>query len=319
MPIKQKYVIFIVKTYMIQASQAIQHIENGLKGLLNSQQIFGKLNKSQSSVSLYLNTMNPTTPPQKTLRASNHHPSMTNMVKGKKKPWKTKNICVEFYEPQIGKNGKVKRNRFKTTVLQNAKGTIQPFTIYVYEYEAKLLDAADIPIIYNAIVAFINTGTYTDPLAGTNKAAKYISKTAKIVNKNNNQTSLNPPQQPPQTSNPTNNSSSGGLNCNIVRFTESELKRMITESIKRVIKTLHESEVDNSYKPIGGGHKFTDEDGTERTSVMTIKAPSGQMCHIAEDDHCYLLFNDDGEGKDCPHIKWIFPEAVKALQMLPLP
>ena len=103
----------------------------------------------------------------------------------------------------------------------------------------------------------------------------------------------------------------------IIRLTESELKGIITESVKQVIKTLNESEVDNSYKPIGGGHKFTDKNGTEWTSVMTIKAPSGQMCHFVEDDHCYLLFNDDGEGKNCSDIKWIFPEAFEALKSLP--
>jgi inorganic pyrophosphatase len=77
--------------------------------------------------------------------------------------------------------------------------------------------------------------------------------------------------------------------------------------------------ITESYEPIGGGYEFIDENGIERISVVTIQSQSGQMCHIAEDDHCYLLFNDYGSGKNCTHIKWIFPEALKALQMLPLP
>lgn len=44
---------------MIQASQAIQYIEQGLKQLISSQQIFGKLAHSQTSISLYLNTKSP--------------------------------------------------------------------------------------------------------------------------------------------------------------------------------------------------------------------------------------------------------------------
>ena len=104
---------------------------------------------------------------------------------------------------------------------------------------------------------------------------------------------------------------------NRIKLTETELKGIIAESVKQVIKTLNESEVDNSYKPVGGGHKFTDKNGTKWTSVMTIKAPSGQMCHFVEDDHCYLLFNDDGEGKNCSDIKWIFPEAFETLKSLP--
>lgn len=132
---------------MIQASQAIQYIENGLLGLLNAHQIFGKLSHSQTSISLYLNTKKPMMPPQKSFRASNHHPSMANMIKGSRKPWTTTNICVEIYEPIRDKYGKIKKNKFKTTVLQNAKGTIQPFGVDVYKYEAKLLNIADIPII----------------------------------------------------------------------------------------------------------------------------------------------------------------------------
>lgn len=300
---------------MIQASQAIQYIEQGLKQLISSQQIFGKLAHSQTSISLYLNTKSPMTPPQKTLRASNHHPSMVNMVKGGKKPWNTTNICVEFYEPIIGKNGKIKRNKFKTTVLQNSKGNIQPFSVDVYEYEAKLLDIADIPTIYNAIVSFINNGTYMDPLTSTNKAAKVISRTAKIVNRkpsNNTETSQL------STSATISKSNSKNLNCNTIKLKESDLRCIISEAIKRIIKD-NKPVMTESYEPIGGGYEFIDENGIERISVVTIQSQSGQMCHIAEDDHCYLLFNDYGSGKNCTHIKWIFPEALKALQMLPLP
>ena len=300
---------------MIQASQAIQHIEQGLKQLISSQQIFGKLSHSQTSISLYLNTKSPMTPPQKTLRASNHHPSMANMVKGNRKPWNTTNICIEFYEPIRDKNGKIKKNKCQTTVVQNAKGNIQPFTIDVYKYEAKLLDIADIPTIYNAIVSFINNGIYTDPLSSTNKAAKVISRTAKIVNRkpsNNTETSQS------STSATTSKSNSENLNCNTMKLKESDLRCIISETIKRIIKD-NKPVITESYEPIGGGYEFIDENGIKHTSVMTIQSQSGQMCHIAEDDHCYLLFNDYGSGKNCTHIKWIFPEALKVLQMLPLP
>lgn len=300
---------------MIQALQAIQYIEQGIKQLLSTQQIFGKIKQSKTSISLYLNTKNPMTPPQKTFRVSNHHPSMANLAKGGGKPWNTTNICVEFYEPIKDKNGKVKKNKFQTTVVQNAKGSIRPFSIDVYKYEAKLLDIADIPTIYNAIVSFINNGIYIDPLASTNKVAKVISRTAKIVNRkssNNTETSQ------PSTSATTSKSNSGNLNCNTIKLKESDLRCIISETIKRIIKD-NKPVITESYKPIGGGYEFIDENGNERISVMTIQSRGGQMCHIAEDDHCYLLFNDCGSGKNCTHIKWIFPEALKALQMLPLP
>ena len=299
---------------MIQAFQAIKYIEDGLRQLLSSKQIFGKLTHSQTSISLYINTKSPMTPPQKTLRASNHHPTMANMVKGGKKPWNTTNISVEFYEPLTDTKGKIKRNKFKTTVLQNVKGSIQPFSINVFEYKAELLDISDIQAIYNAIISFINTGTYNDPLASTNKSAKVINRTAKIVAKQPQGSTSSQPSTPTLVS----NNNTNNLNCNTIRLTTSDLRNIIYEAVKGILK-IDKPILKESYTPIGGGYEFTDEDGVERISVMTIQTSGGQRCHIAEDDHCYLLFNDFGKGEKCSHIKWIFPEALKALQMLPLP
>lgn len=224
---------------------------------------------------------------------------MANMVKGGKKPWKTTNICIEFYEPQIGKNGKVKRNRFKTTVLQNAKGRIQPFNIDVYEYEAKLLDVSDIPAIYNAIVTFINTGTYTDPLAGTNKRSKHISKTAKIVNKNNNQTPSTQSQVnqvvSPQTQPTTTGSTSGNLNCSTIHLDASDLKYIITEAARRILTESPDSvESTGQYYTHHGSYPFvvfkgfphnkTDKNESRNmTQKNTIRLTESELKNIIND------------------------------------
>ena len=97
-----------------------------------------------------------------------------------------------------------------------------------------------------------------------------------------------------------------------VRMNESELKEMIRHIVKRVIN--------EEYKPIGS-RKFKTKNGKiEWESVITLQSDSGQVCHIANDDHCYVLFNGDNlSDNDCEHIHYIFPEAVRALQALPLP
>ena len=97
-----------------------------------------------------------------------------------------------------------------------------------------------------------------------------------------------------------------------VRMNESELKEMIRHIVKRVIN--------EEYKPIGS-RKFKTKNGKiEWESVITLQSDSGQVCHIANDDHCYVLFNGDNlSDNDCDHIHYIFPEAVRALQALPLP
>lgn len=111
-----------------------------------------------------------------------------------------------------------------------------------------------------------------------------------------------------------------------IRLTESELKKVIAESVKRVVRGLNEKKEDHSYKPIGSQTFYTNNGKTEHKSIVTLQAPSGQVCHIAEDDHCYVLYNGsgihyDGDGlknKNCEMIHYIFPEAFKALKELPL-
>lgn len=100
----------------------------------------------------------------------------------------------------------------------------------------------------------------------------------------------------------------------VSRFTESDLRGMVMEAISNIIN--------EEYKPIGSGIKFKSESGTEHTSVVTLEDDdSGQRCHIINDDHCYVLYNDsdDKVGTNCKPVHYIFPEAVKALQSLPLP
>jgi len=109
---------------------------------------------------------------------------------------------------------------------------------------------------------------------------------------------------------------------NKVQISESDLRHMVKETITRILAEQREKteRKDYSYKPIGS-HKFWTNNGeTEWKSIITLQTPySKQCCHIAEDDHCYILFNGSGlNDKNCEMINWIFPEAFKALKSLPL-
>lgn len=171
---------------MIQASAATEYIATELNKLIQANQIKGKLKKSKSSVSIYLRTKDPNNPPPKYFRGSNHHPTLANLLGHNWKPWKSKNINIEFAEPRRDENGEKIENRWNDRVKQNAKGTIKPFGIDVYEYKAISLDEEDIPVIFGAIKVFVETGTYTDPFANTTKAARFIPRKANII-----------PRQPP--------------------------------------------------------------------------------------------------------------------------
>lgn len=128
-------------------------------------------------------------------------------------------------------------------------------------------------------------------------------------------------------------------NRQVIRLNESQLRGMIEKHLKKVLNEICEpvGKIDESneikyeieegeeyspykYYPIGS-HKFWSNDGkTERKSIVTLQEPaSKQCCHIAEDDHCYVLFNGEGlKDKNCEMITYIFPEAFKALKDLPL-
>lgn len=111
--------------------------------------------------------------------------------------------------------------------------------------------------------------------------------------------------------------------CRVVRINENDIRTIVAECVRMV---LFESSIksrrheDHTYHPIGS-HKFWTNNGkTEMKSIVTLQNPSSkQCCHIAEDDHCYVLFNGSGlNDKNCEMINYIFPEAFKALKALPL-
>ena len=173
--------IYRKKLRMIQAISAITYIENGLRQLLASGQLFGKINRSNTTLSVYLNTKAPTNPPQKSVRSSNHHANMQNMLTGRRKPWNTKNISIEFYEPQFLKSGKPLPNVLLTRVRQLPNNpTIKPFNLTIYEYRAAEMDMPDIDAIFKEIMNFVNSGFYKDPFINTEKMANVTTREADI-------------------------------------------------------------------------------------------------------------------------------------------
>lgn len=137
-------------------------------------------------------------------------------------------------------------------------------------------------------------GTYIDPLRDKGNKATHFSDTS---------------NQPPKKI----------KESKTIKLTESELRRVITECVEKALFEARRHE-DHTYRPIGS-HKFWSNNGkTEWKSIVTLQDPSSkQCCHIAEDDHCYVLFNGSGlEDKNCEMINYIFPEAFKVLKALPL-
>lgn len=99
---------------------------------------------------------------------------------------------------------------------------------------------------------------------------------------------------------------------------------MTTQEIRRINKMLYEQLPDilkqppeyYRYKSIGT-QKFKLKNGIEINSIITLKNGSGQMCHITEDDHCYVLYNQNSPEESANKITHIFPEAFEILKELP--
>ena len=298
---------------MIQAAVAINYIEKGVKSLISSGQILGKVNRSNSTLSLYIDAKNPT--PPKAVRSSNHNPNTQNMAVGKRKPWKTLNISIEFYEPQITANGRVKKNIILTNVRQLPKyPRLKPFSITVYEYQASELEPFDVELIYNEIVNFILYGRYYDPLINTEKAAKVITKQAQIPgipqpSKNDvPQNIIGDRVAIPSTS--TNYGADYiSESKRIIRLNESDIRKMVCECVRMVLS-------ETAYKPIAHNKTIKLPNGVEVESLITLSDGAGRF-DIYEDDGCYVVRDRNLDGDKDSHPWYIFPELLSALKKLP--
>ena len=108
----------------------------------------------------------------------------------------------------------------------------------------------------------------------------------------------------------------------LIRLSESELKRVISESVSQILQEEYEGYKNyaeyTKYRPIGK-KKFQTKYGNEIESVVTLRSGSGQMCHIVEDDHCYVLYNQLSFENEAVPVTHIFPDAFEILKKLPNP
>lgn len=224
---------------MIRAQNAIQQIQTTLDNIIKSSQLKAELATSQSSISIYLYTKDPSYHKQKYMRSSNHGPTLANMVK--RKPWKTTNICIEFSESRHNQQGKRLRNRTNPNVLQNMKGTVQPFSIIIYEYQASDLENNDIPIILNAILDFLNDGVYTDPFNNTLKAAR-VKYVGAIIHNNHSRWNIAQNINGDTNAKPSTKRNYGAdypieesKQPTTIRINENDIRKMVTECVKKIL------------------------------------------------------------------------------------
>ena len=234
---------------MIDPKYAANCLKRGFQRYIRYSKINASIDSEPYRVSFYVKDYDKAGK-QYLARSSDHHLKMQRMA-DKDEPWKGDNVSIDFIVPDSEQDKKKLRAR----VEQNASGTIQPFDVTTYQYDSTLIDPTDITTIFKAIIVFLNGGGYTDPFIGTPKQAKVLPRHSNI--KPHRGSASSTPLTCSRNINiddnylnemtiyclgdiiPLNENKQYNKKRNMkrtIRLTESELKNMITESVKRVLR-----------------------------------------------------------------------------------
>ena len=211
---------------MIESQYGVNCLKIGFERYKNTNKLPISMDISQNTVSFYLKK--PIEKDRKLARISNHHPSLQKIA-NKNQPWLSENISIEFIVPSSEEDLKT----CKARVYQNSENSIKQFNITIYQYNSTLLEPQDLKNIFNALVNFFQGIGYNDPFKGTTKEAKVIPRHSNIkprkqrldcnisVNKNGNYIS-----------------ESINTSFKMIRLTETQFKRMLTECITKILKEI---------------------------------------------------------------------------------
>lgn len=234
----------------MDGDKAIEYLKNKLINLIQQGVINATYDESKSSISFYISDIIATNRPLLSLRLSNHHENFNNRKKnGRELPKGDDNISIELYKPRKGLRNKVKPN--VSLLYSYNKPTPIPFSVTTIEYEPWLMYDNDVNLIYQSILNWIKSknqsAVYIDPLAktlrrGTIKTQqanitprRYVTQAEKnfylrygmgdsiepkynLVNENKQYKTYR------------------NMNKKLIRLTESDLHRIVKESVKRVLR-----------------------------------------------------------------------------------
>ena len=240
---------------MIDAVKAIEKIKIHLKTQIDNGTLNGTYQESTTSISFYVYKTPNTTEPLLTLRVTDHRPDLQKYIRpNAPRPSiePNTNMSIEFYIPKMDVRGNIKQNKYRNKVLSPSNiSVVQPFSVSSYNYDSRKLDIGDDDIILNAVMDWVQNShgkyPYKDPFENTPKAAKELTKTAKvsIIGKNAVDTNISNGNygadyvSESRNNNKTDKNESKIMSKkNTIRLTESDLKRVISESVKNIISEL---------------------------------------------------------------------------------
>lgn len=232
---------------MIDGDKAITYLKDKLINLINNGSLNATYEESKSTISFYLSNIQNEKRPLLTLRLSNHHENFNNRKNGGRElPIGDDNLSIELYKP----NGE--RNRTKTNVYvgyHTEKPNISPFSVTCIEYYPKLMHENDVNLVYQSILNWIKSNNqsaqYIDPLAQTSRRASIKTNQANIkISRYVTQAERNfylrygmgDSIEPKYNIIAENINYNRNMKKNRIRLTESQLHRVIKESVNKVLK-----------------------------------------------------------------------------------
>ena len=240
---------------MIDATYAVNCLKQGFQRYIRYNKINATIDCGDNYVSFYVKGVNGK---QYLARGSNHHLKMQHLA-DKDEPWNGDNISVVFITPSSPQD-----TRIRGRVRQNHYGSIKPFSVTTYQYDNTILDESDLRQIFYAITVFLNGKGYIDPFAKTPKAAKVIPRNANIkpykepsparnisVDKDGNYVSANAWGADYVSENKQYKTNTN-MNKKLIRLTESDLHRIVKESVNRVLKEGHNEDYMEAKQIIDG-------------------------------------------------------------------
>lgn len=240
---------------MIDTTYAVNCLKQGFQRYIRYNKINATIDCGDNYVSFYVKGVNGK---QYLARGSNHHLKMQHLA-DKDEPWNGDNISVVFITPSSPQD-----TRIRGRVRQNHYGGIKPFSVTTYQYDNTILDESDLRQIFYAITVFLNGKGYIDPFAKTPKAAKVIPRNANIkpykepstarnisVDKDGNYVSANAWGADYVSENKQYKTNTN-MNKKLIRLTESDLHRIVKESVNRVLKEGHNEDYMEAKQIIDG-------------------------------------------------------------------
>ena len=295
---------------MIDATYAVNCLKQGFQRYIRCNKINATIDCGDNYVSFYVKGVNGK---QYLTRGSNHHLKMQHLA-DKDEPWNGDNISVVFIAPSSPQD-----TRIRGRVRQNHYGGIKPFSVTTYQYDNTILNESDLRQIFYAITVFLNGKGYTDPFAKTPKAAKVIPRNANIkpykepsparnisVDKDGNYVSANAWGADYVSENKQYNTNRN-MNKKLIRLTESDLHKIVKESVNKILRESILSEIDLQVEPQRYGEFWLRDKNTwiEFTAEVWV-----DRTHL----ECNVYSNgDDARGEQLTNSKEFVDECLHAI------